>query len=418
MRDRAGFFAGLADVFTQMCAYYVVAGILVMSSRGWGLHLFWLLLCAAACALAFAYILRKPRGVPYLTGVTGGLFAAVMGVFWLASATPMRFGYGFVLAIGAGMAVGLPLKYALKRPLIHDHLAWLDGLILALTGLLLMREALDIDSGTVVLMTCVLLMDAAAAVGLRMSDGETDDGANAFRASMVALGAAAALALVIGLFAALFSRSGGVTGSVLHGIGSFFAAVGRGIERFFRWLSSLVAVEEELAPLELEEMPSLAGVDTQTVGGGTEVNTGALGAAAVIVLLAAAVAVVFLFRKKRVSGGTNESASPSNDTVRRTGGGAQAIWRRGLERLRFLWTVFLRRNTPGGVLVILERRGKRAHKPRELGESMRHFVCRMDPGGGLDELADALDREYYGGEKNTLAPGRCRALRRYIRKAV
>ena len=97
MRDRAGFFAGLSDVLTQMCAYYVVAGILIMSKRGWGLHLFWLLLCAAACAFVFAYVLKKPRGVPFLTGLTGGLILAVMGVFRLASSTPMRFGYGFVL---------------------------------------------------------------------------------------------------------------------------------------------------------------------------------------------------------------------------------------------------------------------------------------------------------------------------------
>lgn len=417
MTDRAGFFAGLSDVLTQMCAYYVVAGLLVMGSS-WGVHLFWLLLCAAACAFVFAFVLKKPRGVPVLTALVGVLFLAVMGVFWLVSTTPMRFGYGFVLAIGAGMAVGLPLHYAIKRPLIHQHLAWLDGLIIALTGLLLTREALGIDGGTVALMTAVLFLDAAAAVGLRMSDGGDGDGANALRASMIALGSAVALALVIGLVTALFSRSGGVTESVLHGIGSFFSAIGRGIERFFRWFASLVEVHEELTPMELEEMPSLAGMEGGASSGSVQVSGGAVGAVIAVLVIAIVTAVVLIFRKTRVSRGTVSAADASSDTVRRTGGGARAVWERLRQRLRFRWTAFLRRNTPGGVLVILERRGKRARKPRLTGESMRGFIRRMDPGGGLDELADALDREYYGGERNTLDPGRCRALRRYIRKAV
>ena len=207
MTDRAGFFAGCADFLTEMCVYYAAAGILVMSGRGWGLHLFWLLLCAAAAAGVFALILRRPRSVPFLTAVTTGMFLASMGVFWLASATPMTFGYGFVLAIGAGMAAGLPLYYALHRPLIHKHLARLDVLIIVLAALMLVRQALGIDAGTVALMVLVLLMDAAAAVGLRMSDGALEDGGTAFKASMAALASAAILALLIGLLAAVFSRA-------------------------------------------------------------------------------------------------------------------------------------------------------------------------------------------------------------------
>lgn len=418
MTDRAGFFAGCADILTEMCVYYAVAGILIMSGRGWGLHLFWLLLCAAACAGVFAFILKTPRSVPFLAGVTGGLFLAVMGIFWLASRTPMTFGYGFVLAVGAGMAVGLPLNYALHRPLIHKHLARLDVLIIVLAALMLIRQALGIDGGTVVLMVLVLFMDAAAAVGLRMSDGGAEDGKTAFKASMVALASAAGLALLIGLLTALFSKSGAATGTLLQGIGAFFSLIGRGFERFFRWLSSLVTVHDETAPLELEDMPSLAAIESQPVSDGMDMNAGAVGAVMAVILIAAAAAVLIIFRKKRISAGSGVAVSASEHAVRRTGGTARAIWQRILDDLRFRWTAFVHRDTPGGLLVTLENRGKRAQKPRQTGESMRQFICRMDKNGGLDALADALDREYYAGEKKTLSPQQCRELRRYIRKAV
>ena len=418
MKDRAGFFACCADTLTVMCVYYAVAGVLVMSGRGWGLHLFWLLLCAAVCAGVFAAVLKKPRSVQALVLAAGALFVAVMGVFWLASATPMRLGYGFVLAVGAGMAVGLPLNYLLHRPLVHRHLMRLDALIITLAGVLLVWQALGIDGGTVALMVLVLLMDAAAAVGLRMSDGETEDSRAAFRASMVALAASAGLALAIGLLAALFSRSGGVTGGLLRGIGAFFSAVGGGLERFFHWLSSLVTVRDDTAPLELGEMPSLAELGSQAAQGGADMNAGAVGAAATALLLAAGAVVLFIFRKKRVSRSAEAVFSTAGYAVRRTGGSARAVWRRILDRLRFRWTAFVNRDTPGGLLVALERRGRRAQKPRRTGESMRQFIERMDADGGLDILADALDREYYAGQTDTLTPRQCRELRRYIRKAV
>lgn len=417
MKDRAGFFAGCADALTDMCVYYAAAGILILSG-GWGVHLFWLLLCAAACAVMFALLLKEPRTVPFLTAVTAAAFIAVMGVFWLVSTTPMRFGYGFVLAVGAGMAVGLPLYYALRRPLVHKHLARLDVLIIVLAVLLLIREALGIDDGTVALVTAVLFMDAAAAVGLRMSDGETADGGNAFRASMVALAAAAGLALLIALLTVLFSKSGGVTGGVLRGVGSFFTAIGRGIGRFFAWLSSLVTVDTSSELLELEEMPSLAGVETGIAMETAESNAGALGAVAAGIVAAAVVAVTVIFRKRRLSRGSPAAISAADRAVRRTGGTASAVWARIGQRLRFAWTAFVHCDTPAGVFVTLERKGRHIKKPRYTGESMREYINRLDTAGGLTELADALDRAYYGDGAKAMSPQRCRELRRYIRKAV
>ena len=87
-----------------------------------------------------------------------------------------------------------------------------------------------------------------------------------------------------------------------------------------------------------------------------------------------------------------------------------------MQALRFRCTVFKNRDTPGGLLVLLERQGKKRRAPRETGESMRSFIRRMDGSGGLDELSDALDREYYGGETGAMTAKRCRELRKYMRR--
>lgn len=420
MSDRAGFFAGLADILTAMCVYYVVAGVLIMSERGWGLHLFWLLLCAAVCAFIFAALLKRPRGVPLLTAVTGGLVLALLGVFLLASRTPPRFGYVFMLCIGAGMAAGLPLYYCLHRPQVMRHLNHLEVLILAVLGLLLAKAALGIDNATVALMLAVLLMDAAAAVGLRMSDGESEsDKDSAFKATLVALAGAVGLALLIGLMTWIFSRSGDVTGSILYGMGAFFASIGRTVERFFEWFADRVYRRETFDAVELDTAPpSVAGAELAQDGAELSINTTAVGVVLVVLVIAAAAAAAVLLRRRRV-GRREVSASVSGGAVvRRSGGGMDILWRRLCAALRFRWTAFVNRDTPGGVLLFLERTGRRLRRPRQPGETMRAFVRRMDPSGGLEELSTALDREYYGGASGTLGAKRCRELRRYIRRSV
>lgn len=417
MRDKTGFFAGLADTLTAICIYYVVGGLLILSRARWGVHLVWLLAAAALWSLVFERFLRRPRSTAALTAVTGGMVAAGMALYILVSRTPLSFGYVFVLVIGAGMAAGLPLYHTLHRPPIHRHLTHLDVLIVALGIVLLARTALGIDGGTVWLMTAVLLMDAAGAVGLRMSDGERDTG-GAFRGTLVALGAAAAVALLIGLFTALFSRSGTVTGRVVGGIGSFFAAIGNGLERFFRYLTSFIHVRESYEAVDLGDMPSVAALEHETVNDGFSVPAEAIGITAGIVVLVLAAAAVLLWRKRRFARETGMTVSASRLDVRRTGGAAGAMWQRLRRALRFRRSAFVHRDTPGGLMVELERLGRRRHRPRGKGESMRHYIRRMDASGGLDPLADALDREFYGGRTDAMSARECRAMRKYMKKAV
>ena len=417
MRDRAGIFASFADFLTLMCLYYAVAGVLILGD-GWGVPLLWLLVSALVCGAVFFPLLKKPRSTPLLVAVTGALMLASMGLYLAVSATPIRFGYVFVLAVGAGMAAGLPLYYALHRPKVHQHLTLLDVLIIALLFLLLTRDALGIGADAVALTTAVLFLDAAAAVGLRMSDGELSvDGGSAFKASMVALVSAAVLALVIVLFSLLFSRSGALTGSLLQGIGAFFAAIGGGIERFFRGLASLVRQDDQLDAIPLEgELPSLAESELENDTLSLSVNTTALGILLCALLLAAAVFVALRLRRRRFARSSGETVSASAAAVRRTGGTAGILWQRLRERLRFRRIAFANRDTPAGLFVILERRGHRARTPRQTGETMREFITRTAPGGELDELSDALDIQFYGSGDCALDARRCRELRRTIRR--
>lgn len=418
MKDRAGFFAGCADALTEMCAYYLVAAILIMSRRGWGLHLFWILLCTALCAIIFTLLLQKPRSTSVLAAVTGILFAAVLAVFILASTTPMKFGYVFVLAVGAGMAAGIPLNYAINRPQMHKHLMRLDILVLALAVLLLCREALGIDRGTTALVTAVLFMDAAAAVGLRMTEGGAGDTQNAFKAVLVALGGAVGLSAVIAGLAAVFSRSGNVTTAVIGGIGTFFRAVGKQIERFFSWLAGLIRVKDDYGELPLEEMGSIADLEQTATQSGMNFDSTVLGVLVCVLVVAAVIVLLIFARKKTFVRGTKETAAASDAVVVRKKGAFGCWWEKLKAAARFRWTAFMRRNTPGGVLVYAERRARRRHIPRQTGESMRQFLFRMDGSGGLTALAEALEQEYYGGLGRAMSPGDCRKTRKYIRKVI
>ncbi|MBR2717337.1 MAG: hypothetical protein IKD79_06340 [Oscillospiraceae bacterium] len=413
--DRMGFYAGMTDLLSEMCVYYVVVGVMGMGRRGWSTSIFWILLLAAACCVFFRLFLRKQRSVPLLTAVTVVLFAAVTACLIGTTATTVRFGYGLLLAFGAGMAVGLALYYAVNRPGITRHLSHLDALILVMLMLVLCGVTMELEEGAVAAVTVILLMDVAAAIGLRMTDGDGANGGNAFRAAGAALAAGVLLLLIILLLTALFSRSGAVTESILRGIGRALAALWNAIDRFMFWLVSLLKIREDSAPLELERpaLPSVEDVEYEMVK--IPLNTTVIAVVLSLLVLAAAFAVARQLRREKISVGAGVGMAHARAT--RSGGWLGRAWRELMRLLRFHWTAFTHRDTPGGVLLFAERMGRRTRRPRGTGESMREFIRRMDPGGGLDELSDALDREYYGGGSG-LSARRCRELRRYIRKAV
>ncbi len=415
MKDRTGFFAGCADALTEMCAYYMAAAF-VLSER-WGVHLGWILLCTLVCSVLQTLFLQKERRIPAVAALGAVLFGASLTVFILASETPMSVGLVVVLVIGAAMAMGCTMHYALQRPTVFKHLLHLDTMLMALVLVVLCREALEIAYSTIGFIFAVLLLDGAAAIGLRMTEGAADT-ENALKASMVALGGGVVMTAVIGLLAAVFSHSGAVTGAVLHWIGKTLKAIGMAIQRFVEWLVSHIHVEEELETAVMAEIPFMSEREQIDIWKELSVNPVIPAVIAAVLVVAAAVTAVYQLRKKSIARGTNLRVSSSYKTVRRHKRERSMLWARFVSRLRFRWTAFLRRNTPGGVLVYLERRAKRCRQPRKTGESIRSFLRRLDPAGGLDSLADALDREYYGGREMNMSVRDCRQTRRYIRKVV
>lgn len=415
MKDHTGFFAGLADSLAELCAYYMAAAF-ILSDR-WGLHLGWILLCTAVCSAVQTLFLRKRRMIPLVAAVAAVLFGASLAVFIWKSETPLSVGYVTVLVVGAAMAMGCTMKNALHRPTVFGHLLHLDGMVLALVLMVLCREALEIADTTILCVVAVLLLNAAAAIGIRMTEGAADT-ENALKASFVALGGAAVLAVLIGLLSAVFSRSGTVTGILLRGLANGLKAIGAAIQQFMEWLVSHVQLQEEFGAAAIGEFAFMSEAEQIAIWKQLSVDPMILAVIAGVLVLVAIVRIVHQLRKHSIAKAAVGGQSVSPGASRKRHNSFSLLWERLRAALRFHRTVLLRRNSPGGLLVYAERRAKRCRRPRKKSESMRSFLCRLDPAGGLNRLADVLDREYYGGEKTLLPVRDCRKARRYIRKVV
>ena len=416
MRDGNGFFAALSCALSSLCVFWLIAAVMILGRRGWDIGLFWFLAAGTLSAGFFELFLKKARPVPLLAALTGLLGGAFLAFCLLWTRVPLSFLHFFVMTVGAGMAVGMPLYGCLKRPSVHQQLTYLDVTLLAFMVLLLCGEYLGIGAQTNGLFVLVLLMDAAAAVGLRMRDG--GDGRSARKATLVALACAALLALAVLALVSLFSRSGGLTGSILNALAAAFGAAGQALSRFFAWLTGLFYRPETTEELDIGLSAAAVGPIEGRAQRELEVPPAVAAVLVALVALAVLFAVVLFFRKVKTAGGKTAAVSAAAPArVSRVSGALGEKWRAFWKKLRFVWTAFRRRNSPAGLLVWLERQGKKARKGRRPEETMRQFIARMVPDGRLSPLADALDMEYYGGTEASLSPAQCRGLRRLYRKA-
>lgn len=411
MRDGNGVFAALSCSLSSMCVYWLIAAVLILGSRGWDLGLFWFLAATALSAAVFELFLKKARPLPLVAAVTVLLGGAYLAWFILWTQVKLSFLHIFVMAVGAGMAVGMPLYGCLKRPSVHQHLSYLDVTLLTFMVLLLCGEYLGIGAETNVLFVIVLLMDAAAAVGLRMRGG--GDRRSARMAVLSALGIAVVLALAVTGLVSLLSRSGGLTGSLLGALGAALQALGGALTRFLTWLSQLFYRPERFEAVELPDgMPALTGIEG-TAQRELVIPPAVTAVLLALVVLAAVFVVILFFRKIKTAGGSGAAAVTAPPArVSRVSGALKARWAAFLKKLHFRWDALRYRNSAAGLLVWLERKARKSRKERRPGESMRDFIGRMAPDGCLSPLADALDMEYYRGSKASLTPGQCRALRK------
>lgn len=413
MKDKTLLLAALSDSLCCVCVYWIVAATMVLSGRGGMLGLFWFVLWTVLSTLVFARVLAKPRGFNALFGCGVGAAALALALFIAVSSVSVTGLYVFTLAVGAGMASGLPIYYLVKRPTVHGHLTCLDVLLLAFAWMLLTQAGKGVQVGPALLTAAVLVLAVGAAVGLRMG---LDSGREGAKAMGVALGAAAVLAVCVLLLIALFSRSGALTGSIVDAVGDAFRAAGRAMgslaERFAALFTPL-DTQTVVSPVENAVSATYTQQTAEEATGEVSIWLKLILAAAV---LAAVAAVLHILRKTTLTLDTESTpggAAVQSGFVR---GGARGRWSAWLWKMRFRLTAHLRRDTPPGVLVYAERHAARRKQGRRSGETARQFLRRVMPNGALDALADDLDRRWYGGKKYTLTAAQCRSLRQKIKE--
>ncbi len=408
MKDRTGILAALSDSLCCVCVYWIVASTMIMAGRGWTLGLGWPLLWTGLCTAAFSRLLRRPRSFNLMMALAAAAGCAALALFIAVSGVRMTGLHVFTLAVGAGMASALPMYYLVRRPSLHGHLSCLDVLLLAFAWLLLYQAGRDGADGSGLLTAAVLIVAAGAAVGLRMG---SESGAEGAKAMLVALASSAVLALAVAALIALMSRSGALTGSVVHAVGRFFRWLGGGLSSLAARFAALFEPQETdviAAPVE-GVAPAIVSEGTEAAAsGGAPVWPGIVLA---ILLLAGVILAARRLCRVRITLGA-ENVSAGQDV--RTGyirGAARRRWQALCRALRFRAEAFMKRDTPPGLLVYVQRRAARKKQGRRAGETAREFLRRAAPDGTFDGLADDLERRWYGGGGYTLTPAQCRALR-------
>ena len=382
-----------------------------------------LFLLGALLFLAARLLLERGVAVPVLavTAVllTGVGLAAVVRLSFLPGPASAAFAVFLVLA-SAGISL-----YAVFQPVtVSRLLVQSDVLTLCTLWACLLEAAGALTAGDLLFFLAGVLGNLACLLALRTFGGNREVVyGSLIRGGLLSLGLLAVIAGALVLFVRLFAgASRTALGVLLDGA----AALGRGVwgafDRFFHWLASLFPAPD-VGPVQPPEQIG------ETGGAGTDltpvqVDPGllwALGialAAAVLVL-----AVVLLVRARRVR--LRRAAAPRRGS-RAAAVRAEGALRRRLDellfRLRFRLAFALRRSSPTGLLVWLERWGARHHAPRGRGETYRAYLGRLSalPGPAEDgalppalkALADCLDGQYFAGRRTPLPAGAAAAIRR------
>ena len=382
-----------------------------------------LFLLGALLFLAARLLLERGVAVPVLavTAVllTGAGLAAVLRLSFLPG--PASAAFAVFLALAAAV---LSLYTAFQPVTVPRLLVQSDVLVLCALWACLLETAGSLTAGDLLFFLAGVLGNLACLLALRTFGGNREVVyGSLIRGGLLSLGLLAVIAGALVLFVRLFAgASRTALGVLLDGA----AALGRGVwgafDRFFHWLASLFPAPD-VGPVQPPEQIG------ETGGAGTDltqvqVDPGLLWALGIA--LAAAVlllAVVLLVRARRVR--LRRAAAPRRDS-RAAAVRAEGALRRRLDellfRLRFRLAFALRRSSPTGLLVWLERWGARHHAPRGRGETYRAYLGRLSalPGPAEDgalppalkALADCLDGQYFAGRRTPLPAGAAAAIRR------
>lgn len=232
--------------------------------------------------------------------------------------------------------------------------------------------------------------------------------------AVLGLGAAACAALLTGTGARGLTALTGL----LRRLGSALLSA---FVRFLEWLVSLIP-PMPTGPLELPEpMEGLAA--TEAAMEELPQNSALLYVFAGLLLLFAAgfILWVLIHSRRRT---IRLSVRPRRSIQRRRprlGELLARLWRRACRAVRFNVRYLLRRNTPEGLLVWLERRMARRRAGRGRGETCRAFLERVELTRphcreGLRQLSLCLDAGYFGSGGPTMSPAQVARLRRALRR--
>ena len=383
-------------------------------------------LFAALAAVYLLCVLLLRRGIP-LPALAACALLALAGVEVLVLRLAVLPGVGSGVFAGLIVAAGWGLcLYTAFRPVtVPRLLTQCDVIVLCTIWAALIHEGGTLPADQLIPYPAGLLVNLACLLALR-TFGESREVVYGSRLGGALL--SVGLLGVIGALLYLFVRflAGGARSAmaaVLSGALGLLNGLWGLIDRFFTWLSSLFPpLEQEGAPPPAESMGAVSGEEELSQVVLDPRLLIALGIVAAV--LAVGVLVFLLIRMRRVRLHL-DVAAPARRQVRRTGNaGALGRWLAGLLfRLKFALLLTLRRGSPMGTLVWLERWGRRHHAPRAPGETYRSYFLRLlplaDPARRdrlaplLEQLADCLDARCFGAARPAFsAAGQIRALLR------
>jgi hypothetical protein len=377
------------------------------------------LLGGIICFLVNFFLLEQPRSLPILVGANAALFGLLL--FSLIYFAPLLSGFfnHLVVVVFAIITVSMAYYLAFKPLSLQKHLLYFDAYMMGMLWLFLAMaggEMADTDLWAYLLLIVLNLVCNMVLRSVESNVGATLCGAPV-RGALFAFGMVAGMVLVIfAIVRLLAAGASDMVASVWLGVKAALAAVWGAIERFMAWLASLIRVDQELPPLELEAMPSMEGVEELPPADIPLTALYMAGAIAAAVILSGIVYLICRFRKKKLRIEVSRAGREAAPRRNRLAGGVKRRIAQFWAQLRFRLAALRHRSTPPGLLVSLERWGKKHGMPRLAGETMREYLSRLSPDGALLPVADALDAMYFGGGANSLSKAACRQLRREFRK--
>lgn len=418
MKEKVHIFTGAVEIMTGITLMHVILMSISFFGRSGGTRLnfpLWLAL-GLACFLINRLLLRTPRSIPFMASMNVFFFA--VSLFLLLHFPHLINGVlcYIIIVVFTIITVSRAYYLAYKPIVLAKHLMHFDTLVMIIFWLFLSQSGSDLmPIGDNLLILLILFVSIISNVVLRSA--ENDVGSlicgSPILGSLLSLGMIAGIgAIIFALTRLLASGSKTAVAAILSGFLAVVSALWDMIDRFFMWLLSLVTLREVEIDIEPEAAAS-AFTSDELVKVDIPLDT-IYKILAVSGALILALAIFLVIRNRKLKIGLPQTSRVGVPSPRRSrlSGGLKRRFDSFISRLRFAFLSFRYRNTPPGVLIRLEKHGRKTGAPRLNGESFREYLGRLSPDSLLLPLADALDALYYGGAPAASFKSDCRSIRK------